>query len=653
MRQFPTPFRISGWLAVLALSAAPSLHADDALALTYFRQGEFYFKKERYDEALIWYRKALEQRDDDGPVAVEERTVVRTLPHGRRARKLVYDDVLFEDYVPHQRVREAAEQLERVARLKHPPVIELSWVTLRDPTRDNVLDGGETATLVVNLRNTGGSSAREVRLVTTTDDMHGLVFTGKNTLLGNLEPGGQMLGEIEVHAQKNVAERSRRLAISVAEKDGFGSLPLEVVLQTRPHRPARMQIVDVDVQDLDNNDLIEPLEVVHVTARVQNTGDGVAENVEVEALLGDNVFLGPGSEKVFPLGDLYPGDVRDVRLAVLTNTQFQDGQRIPVALGIEGGDGYDGVRRDVELTIHVPRNSVIALGATGRPAVVPAARVSIDVDAEVPQGLHKRPNAIGVVIGNKDYGRAELPGVEYAVHDAKVMKDYLVNALGFSPDNVIYVENATTARFNEIFGNAENFAGRLFNYVTPNVSEVFIYYSGHGAPDALGQGAYFVPVDVNPSMLALSGYSLATFYANLARLPAREITVVLDTCFSGNSAGGALVNNASAPASRTPGPAPLPPRTALFASASEGQVSAWWPEKRHGLFTYWFLKGLSGTADGNGDGAVTTSEMHEYVAAAVPPQARKLTGQSQMPRLEQAADLTLIRYRAEAPVATR
>lgn len=627
--------------------------ADDALALTYYRQAEHYFQKERDDEALNWYRKAIEQRAVDGPVLVEERTVIRTVTAGRRAYTLSHDDTLYEDYMPNLRIQTITERQERQRRLANPPVLSLAWVTLRDPTRDNVLDGGETATIVVNLRNGGGSVARNVHLTIVTSDPAGVIFQDKPLVMGNVEPGASVLGQIEVHAQKNIAESDRRLLITATEQDGFGSPPLEVVLHTRPHRPARVQIVDISVKDRDNNNLIEPRELIRIAARVQNTGAGVAENVSLQAQLGPNVFLGPESEKLFLLGNLYPGDVRDIRLDVLTNTQFRDGQRAPVALAIDGGEGYDAVRQEVELTIHVSPSDVVTLDPVDRPPVGAAARVSVDVDLDIPQGMLKRPNAIAVVIGNKDYGRANLPGVEYALRDAKVMKDYLVRALGFSEHNIIYLENATAARFNETFGSADNFAGRLFSIVTPDVSEVFIYYSGHGAPDPHGNGAYFLPVDANPNFLALSGYALATLYNNLARLPAREITLVLDTCFSGNSAGGALLKNTTLSAANRHDPIALPPRTALFTSAAEGQVSAWLHEQRHGLYTYWFLKGLSGIADSNQDGTVTTSELQSYVSAVVPQQARRLSGQDQTPRLLQSHDMALIQYRAGPPLAVR
>ena len=49
-----------------------------------------------------------------------------------------------------------------------------------------------------------------------------------------------------------------------------------------------------------------------------------------------------------------------------------------------------------------------------------------------------------------------------------------------------------------IFGIKDNHKGILYDYIKPNKSEVFIYYSGHGAPDINSNRAYFVPKNGNP-----------------------------------------------------------------------------------------------------------------------------------------------------------
>jgi predicted small secreted protein len=249
----------------------------------------------------------------------------------------------------------------------------------------------------------------------------------------------------------------------------------------------------------------------------------------------------------------------------------------------------------------------------------------------IPEGRKAGPNDIAVVIGNKSYSAPGIPSVEFADRDAVIMKEYLLRTFGFKPENIIYVENATLAQFNNIFGSETHHQGQLFNWVKEGVSEVFIYYVGHGAPDLKSQEAYFVPVDGNPQYIATNGYRLQTLYKNLSMLPAKKITLVVDACFSGNSDRGLLFKDISPAMIRVKKEYAGPANASIITSAAVDQVSAWYPEKRHSLFTYFFLKGLQGEADANKDKRITAGEMKAYLKEHVPYMARRLKSVEQHP----------------------
>lgn len=218
-----------------------------------------------------------------------------------------------------------------------------------------------------------------------------------------------------------------------------------------------------------------------------------------------------------------------------------------------------------------------------------------DIDTP-PQGAAKRPDAIAIVIGNKNYKNAVLPSVKYAIQDAFTMKKYLHEAMGFSEENIIIVKDATSIDFMKYFGSPGDHKGVLYNQVRKGKSEVFIFYSGHGAPDTNTRKAYLVPSDADPAIIKLTGYSLDVLYDNLAKLnkekDPKSVTVVLDACFSGGSHDGMLIQNASPIYIETSIPL-LTARNAVVLSSSKGnQISSWYPEKNHGLFTYYFLKNI-------------------------------------------------------------
>ena len=138
-------------------------------------------------------------------------------------------------------------------------------------------------------------------------------------------------------------------------------------------------------------------------------------------------------------------------------------------------------------------------------------------------------------------------------------------------------------------------------------------------------------MDANPQGLKSNGYRLQTFYDNLAKVPAKEMTVVLDACFSGNSDRGMLFKNISPTLVKVKKEFQGPKNAVLMTSAAVDQVSTWYRDKRHSLFTYFFLKGLQGEADTNKDGRITVGEMDHYLKEQVPYMARKLTGNEQNP----------------------
>jgi len=146
------------------------------------------------------------------------------------------------------------------------------------------------------------------------------------------------------------------------------------------------------------------------------------------------------------------------------------------------------------------------------------------------------------------------------------------------------------------FGREGDHKGILYNRTRKGQSEIFIFYSGHGAPDTNTRKAYLIPSDADPAVIKLTGYSLDTLYENIAKLEKeknpKSITIVMDACFSGAYNDGMLIENASPIFIETSSPVVSMKNTVIFASAKGNQISSWYPEKNHSLFTYFFLKGL-------------------------------------------------------------
>jgi hypothetical protein len=244
------------------------------------------------------------------------------------------------------------------------------------------------------------------------------------------------------------------------------------------------------------------------------------------------------------------------------------------------------------------------------------------------------PDDVAVIIGNADYKQGkDIPNVTTAYADAASIKNYVTQALGIKEENIIHLKDAGQSELIATFGSATNPKGQLFNYVKPGKSRVFVYYSGHGAPGGEEGSSYIVPTDAQASMIDLNGYPLSTLYRNLGQIPAKSVTVVLEACFSGASQSGSVITQAS-PIYLKAKETSIPSNITVIAAGAANQIASWEQDSSSGLFTKYFLKGMSGEADkapyGDGDGEVGYDELGAYFKDTLTYYARRYYGRDQM-----------------------
>lgn len=227
-------------------------------------------------------------------------------------------------------------------------------------------------------------------------------------------------------------------------------------------------------------------------------------------------------------------------------------------------------------------------------------------------GVDARPDDAAVIIGVEKY--RDLPASDYSASDAELVKKYIA-ALGYEERNIQLLLN-DRATLTDIKKSVERW---LPNRVNPK-SRVFFYYSGHGSPEPAKGEAYLVPYDGDPNYLADTAYPLQKLYATLAALPAAEVVVVMDACFSG--AGGRSVLAAGARPlvmQVNQGPA-IPAHMAVLSASQASQISTSAPDKEHGIMTYHFLKALR-------EGKNGLSAIYEHIKPRVENDAKLLNVQ--------------------------
>ena len=179
--------------------------------------------------------------------------------------------------------------------------------------------------------------------------------------------------------------------------------------------------------------------------------------------------------------------------------------------------------------------------------------------------------------------------------------------LGYDPENVIDLRDATQAQMWSTFGNrATAERSDLWSYLDPEgCSDVVVFYPGHGAPGIEDKRGYLLPVNADSNTAELNGYPIDVLYENLSNLEeARSAVVYLDACFSGGSGdGGMLIADASPVYVEASLPQASGSRLTVLTAATGKQLASWDRKSGHGLFTHHLLDALYVKGDAVGERA--------------------------------------------------
>ena len=255
-----------------------------------------------------------------------------------------------------------------------------------------------------------------------------------------------------------------------------------------------------------------------------------------------------------------------------------------------------------------------------------AGNLRSDVDIDIPVSKAKQEKTFAVIIANENY--EEEVNVEFALNDGVAFSQYCTKTLGIPQENVHVRQDATLNNILAEISWMQNIAKAY-----GDEARFIFYYAGHGVPDESNGTAYLLPVDGKSSILA-TGYSIGKLYDQLHALGSRNVTVVMDACFSGSKRGEGMLASARGVAIKSKAEAPR--GNMLVISAAQGNETAYpYREKRHGLFTYFLLKKLQETK-----GNTTFGELFDYVRTQVAQKSIVVNEKSQTPSVNASGELT-------------
>lgn len=502
---------------------------------------------------------------------------------------------------------------------------------MADGNNNRMIENSETVEVKLEVRNSGSGPVHGARLI---PSLSGGVLPLKNeVIIGQIAPNSYRDVTVAINVPVSYNQNVISLGINIKDSRGTVDYNRSVVLESYYRQPEL--VFDYVIFDGNSpgsrgnqNGMVEQGETIELEILPQNLGEFTAEDVTFQVTVdypGIIKTTGFRSEYL-AVGRIPPKNSGDAVKFPFTVQRSAMPGSFKVNVEMEQAN-FPGLSKTLSLDLLEETVETVAFGQERSSGFgrfgAGAASGFINVDVP-PYSKNENSDAVAVVIGNRSYRTPGVPSVDYAERDARIFKAYLTRTLGFREPDVMTYNDATFADFTQIFGTKEDHRGRLYSRVKKG-DKVIVYYSGHGAPDVNEGTGYFVPSDSDPSNLKLTGYSVDQLTANLAKLPTKDITVVIDACFSGQSHTGKFLIEGISPAILKLKNPEVIKGVSLFSASEKNQVSSWYPEVRHGVFTYYFLAGMRGYADNNKDKKITYKELADYLAENVPDKVREIS----------------------------
>jgi len=247
-------------------------------------------------------------------------------------------------------------------------------------------------------------------------------------------------------------------------------------------------------------------------------------------------------------------------------------------------------------------------------------------------------NRVALIFGIEKYVQA--PDASFANLDAKYFYEYARKGFGISKSNIKLLVDEDANLISSLGTLKKWLPGK----VVEGKTELIIFFAGHGLGSSDGKELYLLPQDSDPDLLTRTALSRTELFKSIIDLNPKSVTMFFDTCYSGISRDDKTLLASARPIRITPGDDGIVPDNFTIFSASQlDQISSGLKEAKHGIFSYYLMKGLEGKADSNNDNKITNGELLDYMDSKVSQKASAL-GRKQNPSLRGDPEKVLITY---------
>lgn len=505
-----------------------------------------------------------------------------------------------------------------------PPMLNVVPGSVRfiDADNNNVVDANEHCSIRFTIINSGrGDGYGCVARVQATGTTQGIHI--QDVPLPKLLRGEKHTIEIPIDANTDTQTGEITLDIYVDEPNGFSTEHITSTIGTHKLKTPFVNVASYKVVGAASGTL-ERRKPFNLQVIVQNTDQGEAQNVKVGIVIPDNVNRIGGESEYVTIASLKAGESRLLEYELIANQEAAEKMDIQIALSEKQGKYAEDANIPLEFGQHIGSSIAINVQRHDQDVEIKRASLVSVVDENIPETNTKNNNTFAVIIANENY--QSVAPVPYALNDGKIFCEYCLKTLGIPEKQIKYIPNATgnqiKAQINWLQTLAEVFTD----------PHIIFYYAGHGIPDESSRTAYLLPVDGIGTDVS-TGYKLDDLYAVLGKMPAENVTVFMDACFSGSKREEGMLASARGVAIKARSGMPQG-NMVVFSAAQSDETAYPNNEEKHGMFTYFLLKKLQDTK-----GDVTLHELGEYITTNVSQQSILLNGKPQTPCVTPSASL--------------
>ena len=175
-----------------------------------------------------------------------------------------------------------------------PPHFVLQKTTLIEPSGNKKLDANEKGRVQFSILNDGQSPAHNISFSILPEDSDSKINIGGPFIIDTLNAGRIKFAEIDVEARLQVNSGENSFILKVISKEEITlDNPYNFIIETESMIPPKLIIADFSISNDFGTNYIPKDEIVDLTIRVQNVGEGSSQYVLVDLEENRN-FKSPG-----------------------------------------------------------------------------------------------------------------------------------------------------------------------------------------------------------------------------------------------------------------------------------------------------------------------------------------------------------------------